>query len=1315
MGRKTKQKDVDDDFAGTSKEKCENSDFQFHVPQFAASVPKFNGKNFEDFAFGFRHALTLHELDSTLDVDNEEFDKKKNSLAVMLYMKNVEPQFYTFVKAHEHFGEAWRALTKVYGKSSQMDQLILRGKWQTLKYESGELEMHFRQFDDIVTELRAAGVKLTESEVVEQLILSMGPNYEAIVASLGEIDDKMTVDAVKKRFLVAQLRKNINQKAKPEEKVVNDAQEGKLETTAFHSHTRSNNNNYRGGYNNRGGRNTRGRDNNNYGNRSYENREANNRNRSDNRDEKRSSFFRGECNYCRKYGHKASSCRKRLSSMNQNHQNSNTSSSANATFAEGVAEPRDKPVSFIACYEADVKDSQETPESSSSKIRFYLDSCANRHITNNENIFSKFIVLKNPLSVKVAKNNVGFKVTKIGTVNCVTNLGVSCSIKNVLYSPDAAENLLSLRVLDKLGFGMNIKDSVINVFENDRKVLSGEARGLKDLYETELFVNVQASAMISDTELNLWHRRLCHLNTSYVDRLFDKKMVFGMDSKPSDSDVCEACAKGKGARQWFDGTRKRATSTLDLVHTDVCGPITPNSRDDERYFASFIDDYSHFAVIYIMKQKGELFQKLQDFVAQCRTQFGKTVKAIRCDQGGEYTSNNVKVFCRNNGIDIQYTPRYTPQLNGVSERMNRTLVEKAVTMIADSNVPRNMWPEAIRAVTYCQNRSPTTAIADDKTPAELWYNEKPNVTNLRIFGCVAYVLVPKELRQKLDVHAERCAFVGYGLNGWYFYHESSGRVIYSRDVVNWLENEMYFTKIETTPMLTANTVEVTQFEPLMGYFTAEDMKVDVTSNEWKSAIDDELKAIEDNEVWEYVDDSDEIHKISTRWIFKIKEIDGKKIHKARLVARGFEKSSIDSETRAPVAKLSTFRILLSISAAKKLDIFQCDVRNAFLNGELNETVYLEAPEHVNVPKGKVIKLKKAIYGLKEAPYIWNRKITEVLKELKFVQSKNDYCLFVRSDNCYVLVYVDDILIATNDERIRKSIQSKLETEFKMKFLGNIKSYLGISVIKEGNCFKINQQKLIEDVARRFRVENSKPIKTPIEEKLQIRINEGDEATKYPFKELLGSLVYIMMATRPDVCYSISYFSRFQDRATDEVFFYLLRVLEYLYHTRTMSLEFKADKSEMIEGYADADYANDVNDRKSISGNVFTMCGDTISWSSKKQKTVALSSTEAEFISTCGALCELLHLSYVLNDMRINVKKPIFLFQDNQSAIKLLNNFENNSRCKHMAVKENFIVDYIKRGIVNVKYLPSEVMLADMFTKGLSSIKFSKFRDQLKIT
>jgi len=264
--------------------------------------------------------------------------------------------------------------------------------------------------------------------------------------------------------------------------------------------------------------------------------------------------------------------------------------------------------------------------------------------------------------------------------------------------------------------------------------------------------------------------------------LASKKMVKGMPHIDHPDEVCESCVLSKHHRSSFaKEVNWKANKPLELVHTDVCGPIKPMSTRQNRYFLTFIDDFSRKTWIYFLKRKSEVFNCFKAIVEK---QNGYKIRTVRSDQGGEYTANDFEAFCTQQGIRHQTTPAYTPQLNGVAERKNRTIFDMARSLLKAKKLPKQYWAEAVSCAVYLLNRCPTKSL-QAVTPEEAWSGHKPSVTHLRVFGCVAYAKIADARRTKLDDKSEKCIFVGYGDRrmGYKLYNPITKKIIMSRDVI----------------------------------------------------------------------------------------------------------------------------------------------------------------------------------------------------------------------------------------------------------------------------------------------------------------------------------------------------------------------------------------------------------------------------------------------------------------------------------------------------------------------------------------------------
>jgi hypothetical protein len=459
--------------------------------------------------------------------------------------------------------------------------------------------------------------------------------------------------------------------------------------------------------------------------------------------------------------------------------------------------------------------------------------------------------------------------------------------------------------------------------------------------------------------------------------------------------------------------------------------------------------------------------------------------------------------------------------------------------------------------------------------------------------------------------------------------------------------------------------------------------------------------------------------IKRKWIFKVKHNASGAVerYKARLVARGFSQTKgIDyEETFAPVVRHETLRYLISYATERKLPMIHMDVETAFLNGELDEEVYMQVPQGFK-EAGQICQLEKALYGLKQSPRMWNKKITKYLNSEGFVQSTADPCLFIKKFEdriALIACYVDDCLLIGSNEDI-KSIKDTLTSQFKMKDLGEVKSLIGIQVERNEESTYVHQINKIQELLKKFDMQDCRGVDTPLPPKLeQIKPAETQpmkDATKY--REAVGALNYLAVCTRPDISYAVSQVSKKMQNPSEEDWSLVKRILRYLKKTEQAKLVYQT-KGQALEGYSDASYAPNSEDRKSVSGYAFKMNGAAISWKSKKQPIVSLSSMEAEYIALTSTMKEAIWLIKIQNDLKVKRTK-MKIYEDNQSTIKTAKNEIHTERSKHIDVRYHFVREQLQKEIVEVEYCPTEDMTADIMTKSLGSIKHLKFVRELGI-
>ena len=336
------------------------------------------------------------------------------------------------------------------------------------------------------------------------------------------------------------------------------------------------------------------------------------------------------------------------------------------------------------------------------------------------------------------------------------------------------------------------------IFENGKVSLynKGKLIGIGDrgnLYEISFKAKgIEALNVESENELvKLWHNRYGHICNSNLRKLVKNQMVDGIGKLEINKiELCESCIKGKITRFKF-GTRTKAKRILEIIHMDVAGPMTPVSHSGEKYFVTFVDDFSNFIHVYMIKRKSDVFECFKNFVLMAQAKFNSKIATLRCDNDREYVSHEFQDFCKANGTQLNYTIPYTPEQNGKAERFNRSLVDKVRAMTHEANMLKTFWNETVRVAAYILNRSPSAGNPGDEVPARIWYDRKPNISNMRVYGSMAYAHVPKEMRKKFDSKAEECIMIGYSTTGYRLWSIERQKIIVAKNVI-FKENKFYY-------------------------------------------------------------------------------------------------------------------------------------------------------------------------------------------------------------------------------------------------------------------------------------------------------------------------------------------------------------------------------------------------------------------------------------------------------------------------------------------------------------------------------------------
>lgn len=1099
--------------------------------------------------------------------------------------------------------------------------------------------------------------------------------------------------------------------------------------------------------------------------------------------------FVGECYNCGKLGHMAKDCWTKKKPVESN--------TATSSSKENSEEGWDAEALF-ATEEEELALTVTTPERIDYQNDWIIDSGCSNHMTGDKMKLQNLSEYKGSRVVVTADNS-KLPITHIGkTIVTPRYNSNQVPLQDVYHVPGMKKNLLSVAQLTSSGHYVLFGPRDVKVY---RDLIISEKPTMEGRRLESVYVMSAESAYVDKTRKNetadLWHMRLGHVSYSKLSVMVKKSMLKGLPQLDVRTDtVCAGCQYGKAHQLPYEESKFKAREPLELVHSDVFGPIKQPSIGGMQYMVTFIDDFSRYVWVFFMKEKSDTFSKFKEFRESIEGEVEKKIRCLRTDNGGEYSSIEFSQYLRECRIRHQYTCANTPQQNGVAERKNRHLAEICRSMLHAKNVPGKFWAEAMRTAAFVINRLPQPRLEFDSPFEKLW-NVKPTVSYFRVFGCVCYVFVPDHLRSKFDKKAVRCIFVGYDSQrkGWKCCDPTSGRCYTSRNVVfdeasSWwsLEKEVLPDSREFGEKLQQNMGEHTiQLQPSsdeLGDPNGDDVEQIIAQNpwqtgvyqhpneeggpseteestpqsqlrrstrtrrpnlryanaaiieeatepetfeeasqssEWMTAMKEEIDALQQNQTWDFVPKPRDVKPISCKWVYKLKRRPDGSIerYKARLVARGFSQQyGLDyDETFSPVAKLTTVRVLLALASNKDWNLWQMDVKNAFLHGELDREIYMNQPigfQNQDYPE-YVCKLRKALYGLKQAPRAWYGKIAEFLTQSGYSVTPADSSLFVKANGgklAIVLVYVDDLIITGDDELEILRTKDNLSVRFQMKELGQLKHFLGLEVDRTQEGIFLCQQKYAKDLLKRFGMLECKLISTPMEPNAKMCAYEGkdlEDATMY--RKLVGSLIYLTL-TRPDISYAVGVMSRYMQNPKKPLLEAVRRILRYVKSTIDYGLLYKKGENCKLVGYCDADYAGDHDTRRSTTGYVFKLGSGTISWCSKRQPTVSLSTTEAEYRAAAMAAQESTWLIQLMNNLHQPVDYVVPLYCDNQSAICLAENPIFHARTKHVEVHYHFIREKVLREEIEMRQIKTDDQVADLFTKSLSTGKFEMFRCQL---
>ncbi|GJT94728.1 retrovirus-related pol polyprotein from transposon TNT 1-94 [Tanacetum coccineum] len=714
------------------------------------------------------------------------------------------------------------------------------------------------------------------------------------------------------------------------------------------------------------------------------------------------------------------------------------------------------------------------------------DNGYSKHMTGNRNLFSTYKAYN--------EGNVIFGSNlRSNIIGKGTSSNDSLKIDNVEHVDNLGFNLLSIGQIcdNKCRVTFSEHDSKIT---KDGKVI-GRGIRKKGLYVMKLRNKPKDKICLAtiDENFTLWHRRLGYANMRLIQSLASKELVRNLPKLRFDQHFCDACKIGKQAH--VSHKAKNIVSTtrcLELLHMDFFGLST----------------------------------KIQN-------QLGCTIVSIRTDHGREF-ANKVQFgeFCNANGITHNFSAPHTPQSNGVVERKTRILQEMSRTMLNEQSLPQKFWRNVVDTSTYILNQILIRAILG-KTPYEILRGRKPTLDYFRVFGSKCFILNTKDYLTKFDPKSYEGVFLGYSQNSkaYIILNKHTRKIEESLNVTfdetpppsktsplvdDDLDEEEAIREIEKKNLENAVEDETLEIDDIVNIKESRNHPLENNVNEalgdesWIVAMQEELNQFIANDVWELVPQPRNMTIIGTKWVFRNK-LDENGIvsqNKARLVAQGYnQQEGIDyDETYALVAKLESIRILIAYACVLDFKLFQMDVKSAFLNGFINEEVYVAQPlRFIDFEKpDHVYKLKKALYGLKQAPKAWYDRLKAFLIKHEYKIGMVDNTLFTKkksSNLIIVQIYVDDIIFGSTCQDMCDEFAKIMHDEFEMSMMGELNFFLGLQIKQMEDGIFFNQSKYIKEMIKKFGLEDSKPMKTPMSSDTKHMKDEELSAFVPAFKRL----------------------------------------------------------------------------------------------------------------------------------------------------------------------------------------------------------------------
>ncbi|MBW0540065.1 hypothetical protein O181_079780 [Austropuccinia psidii MF-1] len=953
----------------------------------------------------------------------------------------------------------------------------------------------------------------------------------------------------------------------------------------------------------------------------------------------------------------------------------------------------------------------------------YLDSGAGRSVVNNLSSLTNIIKVKK--SINTYSEPV--KITHQGTL-----VFRGIHISPVYFAPKGKVNLLSISQLIDHGLKPVFKGGCFLIMREGRIIATFSRLG--NLFSSKIHTH-SVFTVHHQNPSNDWHTVLGHPSDKYVKRLIQSKVISGNFTSSSS---CPVCLHAKLKRQPHVHHLPSARSPFMKIHMDTL-EISPPSHQGFCYILVIIDDFSHFNRIYLMAEKGISLERGPPHSPQTNgvaKRFNQTLlNKVRC----LLAQSNIPITywdeaSKHASLLLNLLPHQYLKMKSLNE-----VLSELSSLIQPTISYHRLLPFGIKVVV--KNEKPISKISCTGQAMKALTFE-PYSDALRIYDPETnriritrdYTQLKSEtaiLLRKPQESLPQLIKKGYS-------NETSLPVL-GRDLapVHQTPNERVVMMIhqpqlsritqrdrEVTPMRCRQPPDRLMLADVVTYKQA--ISNPSEEKEWYEAMKQEFESLTSHHTGDLVPyPTDGTKVIGGMWRLTRKRNEFGEVYrrKARWVVLGNHQEHMVHyyDTWASVGRNETFKTLLVLTVTQGYIPYQFDIETAFLHGRMDANVYVKQVKGFEVPgkEGWVWRLNKSLYGTKQAPRMWQTKLAETLGEFGMKSSRSDESLYLdENKSLFLHVHVDDGFLIAKSENDILNFLEKLNKRLKLKYQKKPTQHLGYRLDwKYDGSVSLSQKDLILQLLKSHEMERCRGVKTPCNANLLKELEDlGEPVMITHFQQAIGTLNYIAQHTRPDILFTVNILSRHSTHPTAKHWVALKHLLRYLQASCDLSLCYsrpKEKKESSLIGWADADYANDRFDRKSISGNLITYCGNPISWTSKKQSVVAQSTTEAEFISMNICAKQLQWLTYLLHDLGQDIERPV-ICNDNSGATTISSQASLNANTKHIEIRYQYVRDVVLKKLMDVRQVGTNDMIADVLTKPMGTQKMTTVTKQLHL-